>query len=162
MTINKRKKNSRQHGSWTHGWGSKKKHRGAGHRGGRGNAGSGKRGDAKKPSFNANKKYFGKYGFTCHKHKSSVVAINLLDLQSKINMYIENGIAKKENDIYVVDLSAIGVTKLLGNGKVNDKFKVTVSVASKKALEKIKNAGGEIILLSEATTSDETSKEASS
>ena len=45
MTHNKRKKNSRQRGEWTHGWGAKKKHRGAGHRGGRGNAGSGKRGE---------------------------------------------------------------------------------------------------------------------
>ena len=62
MTINKRKKNSRQRGSWTHGWGSKKKHRGAGHRGGKGNAGTGKKGDAKKPKIWKNKKYFGKYG----------------------------------------------------------------------------------------------------
>ena len=38
-----RKKNTRQRGSHTHGWGAKKKHRGAGNRGGRGNAGSGPR-----------------------------------------------------------------------------------------------------------------------
>ena len=51
MTVNKRKKNSRQRGSHTHGWGAMKKHRGAGNRGGRGAAGSGKRADSKKPSI---------------------------------------------------------------------------------------------------------------
>ncbi len=48
MAINKQKKNVRQRGTKTHGYGSMKKHRGAGHRGGRGNAGSGKRGDKKR------------------------------------------------------------------------------------------------------------------
>ncbi len=48
----------------THGYGSMKKNRGAGNRGGRGLAGTGKRGDANKQTYQANKKYFGKHGFT--------------------------------------------------------------------------------------------------
>ena len=59
MTINKRKKNTRQSAGTTHGCGSMKKRRGAGNRGGRGNAGSGKRGDAKK------QRYQKKDGFLC-------------------------------------------------------------------------------------------------
>ena len=51
MTVNRRKKVVKQRGSHTHGWGSKKKHRGAGNRGGRGMAGSGKRADQRKPSI---------------------------------------------------------------------------------------------------------------
>ena len=48
---NKVKKVRKFRGSHTHGYGSKKKHRGAGSRGGRGMAGSGKRADQKKPSI---------------------------------------------------------------------------------------------------------------
>jgi large subunit ribosomal protein L15 len=51
MTTHRRKKNVKQRGSKTHGWGSMKKHRGAGNRGGRGKAGTGKRGDQKKPTI---------------------------------------------------------------------------------------------------------------
>ena len=51
MTVNKRKKNVRQRGHKTHGWGEKKKHRGKGHQGGAGMAGTGKRADSKKPSI---------------------------------------------------------------------------------------------------------------
>ncbi len=45
------KKNKRQRGLSSHGWGHKKKHRGAGNRGGKGMAGTGKRADTKKPSI---------------------------------------------------------------------------------------------------------------
>ena len=66
MPVHKRKKVTKQRGSKTHGWGSMKKHRGAGNRGGRGKAGTGKRADTKKPTiinlFGA-KGYFGKKGF---------------------------------------------------------------------------------------------------
>jgi len=65
MSINKRTKRSRQRGSHTHGWGAKKKHRGAGNRGGRGMAGTGKRADQKKPTIMNlyGNEYFGKRGF---------------------------------------------------------------------------------------------------
>ena len=62
MVVRKRKKNSRQHGSTTHGWGAMKKHRGAGNRGGRGLAGTGKRADQMKP-LHWKERYFGKLGF---------------------------------------------------------------------------------------------------
>ena len=75
MVVNKQKKNKRQRAGTTHGWGSMKKHRGAGHRGGRGKAGSGKRGDAKKPSSWKNKKYFGVNGF--NSKSSKIKSINL-------------------------------------------------------------------------------------
>ena len=77
MTINKRKKNTRQRGHSTHGWGSKKKHRGKGHQGGAGMAGSGKRADSKKPSIWKDKHYFGKHGFIS---KSTSVKIKSIKL----------------------------------------------------------------------------------
>ena len=67
----KKKKLVKQRGSKTHGWGSKKKHRGAGNRGGKGNAGSGKRADQKKPSFWKSKDWkYGIYGFKTPKTKN--------------------------------------------------------------------------------------------
>ena len=76
MIIKKRTKNSRQRAGTTHGWGSMKKHRGAGNRGGVGNAGSGKRGDSKKPSF-WKKKKFGMHGF---KKKGICIKIHSINL----------------------------------------------------------------------------------
>jgi large subunit ribosomal protein L15 len=146
MAINKRKKNSRQRGSKTHGWGSMKKHRGAGSRGGRGMAGTGKKGDVKKPSIWKNKKYFGKYGFS-KKNTAKINAINLNYFEKKADNLVENKLITKEGDIYVIDASKLGFNKILGYSKLTKKFKITANSFSKKAAEKIKAAGGEVIKL---------------
>jgi len=143
VTINKRKKFSRYRGSMTHGGGSKKKRRGAGNRGGRGMAGSGKRADSKKPSI-WNQKYFGKFGFVS-KSARKINAINIGYLEENINK-LPQDIVSKENEFFSVDLEKLGFNKLLSGGKVTNKYKVKVSYASKKAIEKIKNKGGEVIL----------------
>lgn len=145
MVVIKRKKSSRQRGGTTHGWGSMKKHRGAGNRGGRGMAGSGKKADQLKPSLWKNKKYFGKYGFKKKGIKIEISPINILLLEEKIASLEAAGKVSKENDVYVVDLEKIGYNKLLGSGKATKKFKITVPYASKGAVEKIKSAGGEVI-----------------
>ncbi len=137
----KDRKNKKQRGSKTHGWGSMKKHRGAGNRGGRGNAGSGKRGDAKKTLFQVRKVRSGKYGF--HNPLSrKIKAINISDLERMAKA----GRIKKDKDTYPVDLKAIGYDKLLGTGKPANKFKITALSASQKAVAKIQEAGGEVIL----------------
>ena len=143
MTVNKRKKVSRYRGSMTHGGGSKKKRRGAGNRGGKGMAGSGKRADSKKPSL-WKQKYFGKYGFVS-KNVRKITAINICYLEENINK-LPQDIVSKENEFFPVDLEKLGFNKLLSGGKVTNKYKVKVSYASKKAIEKIKNNGGEVIL----------------
>ncbi len=126
--MRKRTKNSRQRGSHTHGWGAKKKHRGAGNRGGRGNAGSGKRGDAKKPSFWKDRSYFKSKGFVSL--RKTLKTINISDLQkfadTKINL-------KQE-----------GFDKLLGLGNLDRKYDITVPYASNSAIEKIKSKGGNV------------------
>ncbi len=146
MSINKRKKNSRQRGSTTHGWGSMKKHRGAGNRGGRGMAGSGKRGDTIKPSL-WGRKYFGKSGFKKKNIKEKVNAISIGCLEEKLNSLLNKKLISKEGELYIVDMGKMGFNKLLSQGKVLNKFKIKVKYASKKAVEKIKNSGGEIDLL---------------
>ncbi|MBU0628304.1 MAG: 50S ribosomal protein L15 [Nanoarchaeota archaeon] len=146
MVVNKRKKFSRQRGRHTHGWGSKKKHRGSGNRGGVGMAGTGKRGDAIKTLIWKDKDYFGKHGFKFKGVQDKINAVNIDDIQCKLEKLIKDKLVLKEGNIYIIDLSKMGYNKLLGNGKVINKFKITVGYASSKAVEKIKNAGGEVIL----------------
>lgn len=140
MTVNKRKKNSRQRGSWTHGWGEKKKHRGAGSRGGRGMAGTGKRADAKKPSI-WKTRYFGKLGFVNHR-KEKIVSQNIEFLEKNLEKLTTQKLVSKEGDHYVIDSKKLKFNKLLGRGKLTKKLKIDVPYASKKAIEAVQRAGG--------------------
>ena len=148
MTINKRKKNDRQRGSKTHGWGAKKKHRGQGNRGGRGMAGTGKRADSKKPSI-WKTDYFGKHGFVSKTPKLKINPVNINFIEQHLDRFISNGLIRKEDGFYSVELEKLGYNKLLGDGKVSVKFKIKTPFASKTAVEKVKEAGGEIIGLVE-------------
>ena len=150
MTVNRRKKNVRQRGHKTHGWGAKKKHRGKGHQGGAGMAGTGKRADSKKPSIWKDKDYFGKHGFVSKTPKIKISPVNVSYIEQHINKFISANLVKKENGIYSVELEKLGYNKLLGEGKVSAKFKIKVPYASKSAVEKVKEAGGEIVGLVEA------------
>jgi len=144
MTHNKRAKNSRQRGTWTHGWGAKKKHRGAGHRGGRGRAGSGKKGDVKKPSYWADKNFGkGKIGFASLR-KPVTKTINLSHLNDILDTLVKNKKAENKNGTYIVDLNKLKYQKLLGAGKITKKVEVTIIDASEKAKAKIAQAGGKL------------------
>src|SRR3989344_4511390 len=130
MSINKRTKRSRQRGSHTHGWGAKKKHRGAGNRGGRGMAGTGKRADQKKHTIlRLEETYFGKRGFV-KKNKKYEKAINVGELKSF-----------QTNQINLIEK---GYTKLLGKGEVKEKLSIIVEKVTKKAVEKIEKKGGQV------------------
>ena len=132
------KKNTRQRGSKTHGWGSKKKHRGAGHRGGRGMAGTGKRGDAKKPTIinTIGNSYYGQHGFT-----SKCVRLERVINLRQLNLMIESGKVGQE-----VNLGTLGYDKLLAMGKFEHKIKIIVKRASANAVEKLKKVGSEVVL----------------
>lgn len=130
----KRKKNSRQRGSRTHGWGMAKKHSGSGNRGGKGMAGSGKRADQKKSyilKYFGNE-YFGKHGFNKKAH--------VLEHHKEINLYLLDSMEGTD-----LNLTEMGYTKLLGAGSIKRKVNVTIPHASKKAIEKIEHAGGKVI-----------------
>ncbi|MEM4259667.1 MAG: uL15m family ribosomal protein [Candidatus Woesearchaeota archaeon] len=146
MVFIKRKKHRRLLGGRSHGWGSHKKHRGAGHHGGAGNSGSA---GAKKPSYWHNNKYFGKHGFISTNQRENKVSktINIFMLDKKIEKYVQEGKAKKENDFFIINLNDIKADKLLGIGYTKKKFKITCNEASKTSLEKIQSAGGEVNIL---------------
>jgi len=135
MKTHKRKKYSRMHGRnmGTAGTGSRKNKRKSGHRGGCGMAGSGKRADQKKTLITKmfGNSYFGKKGFTSIGTKRDKrKRINIGDIQNKY----------KPGEL---DLSKY---KILGSGEVKSKFKIKAKEASASAIEKVKKAGGEIIL----------------
>lgn len=146
MVTNHRKKSSRHRGSWTHGYGEKKKHRGAGSRGGRGNAGSGKRGDAKKPRYWDDKKFHkGKLGFTNPTSKQSNT-LTISQLSSSIEKFVALGLAKKDANMYKLNCEDVKVDKLLGTGNTSFAFEVVVKAASEKAVAKIEAAGGKVLI----------------
>ena len=138
MTVLKRKKVRKYRGSHTHGGGSKKKRRGSGNRGGFGMAGTGKRADQKKPTIinEYGNTYFGKRGFVVPNKGIEYKAINLRDL----NILIEKKSIKNE-----INLKDYKYTKLLATGKLKYPLKITVELASKNAIEKVKKAGGSVI-----------------
>jgi large subunit ribosomal protein L15 len=90
--------------------------------------------------------YFGKKGFTSPKSlKETVKAINVGELDEMLEKFQP----KEEEGKIFVDLEKFGVTKLLGAGKVSKPLIVKVASCSKSAAEKIKEAGGQILIESQ-------------
>ncbi len=116
----------------THGKG-KKAGRGAGLRGGRGNAGLLKHRYMHMVKNMPN--HFGKHGFKRHQ------SITKRNKTINIGQLVDNFPGKNE-----IDLTKEGFDKLLGGGRLNKKLKIKVNEASEKAIAKIKEKGGEIIL----------------
>ena len=52
-----------------------------------------------------------------------------------------------KNGFYFVELGKLGFNKLLGDGRISTKFKIKTSFASRLAIEKVKEAGGEVVVL---------------
>tara|TARA_B100000530_G_scaffold205786_1_gene131377 strand:+ start:305 stop:709 length:405 start_codon:yes stop_codon:yes gene_type:complete len=129
-------------GSRTRGRGHKKG-RGAGLRGGRGNAGCHK---TKRIMYERVGRVWGAHGF---KRPQSVVSanssINLKTIEENSESWITEGIATKKGKVVSVDLTEMGYDKLLGTGSTTQSYKLTISAASAKAVEKIEAAGGEIL-----------------
>lgn len=130
MVVRFRKKSRGMRGSMTHGYGSKKKHRGKGSKGGKGFAGSTKH--KKQMVLAKNPDHFGHTGF----HplgKTENKIINIGDLEN---------LARGKNEI---NLEELGYQKLLGNGEISSPLTIHVAQSSKSAKEKIEKAGGKIV-----------------
>jgi large subunit ribosomal protein L15 len=143
MSLNRRKKAIKFRGHHTHGYGSKKKHRGSGHQGGVGMAGTGKKADQKKTMVWKDTEYFGRHGFTS-KSALKIKAINLFYIETHLDLLIKNGVAKKEGDAYIINLVDLKCNKLLGSGNVTKKYNITTDYASAAAISKVQEAKGQI------------------
>ena len=137
MPTNKR---SKYRGSRTCGGGTHKNRRGAGNRGGRGRAG-----------INAHhfvKWYkemggpvFGKNGFSNSSQTSvSVMDVGIID--QIVPSLLAQGIAKNEGDVIVINITDIGIDKVLGSGKVTKKLNISAQAFSESAKVKIEKMGG--------------------
>jgi len=138
-------------GSRTHGRG-KKHGRGAGDRGGRGNAG------LHKHKFKWMIKYdpdhFGAHGFVRHAAtRKAKLSVNVGDIEDRLAEFGLKGAVHKTDAGYKVDLTMIGIDKLLGAGRANLPLEVIVAEATESAKSKVGAAGGKVI-----TTVQETQK----
>ncbi len=70
--------------------------------------------------------------------------LNVGELDIIIDNLVRLGIASKEGDVYSIDLSELGYTKLLGGGRVRKAIRVTVDHVTPRAAEKIQQAGGAV------------------
>ena len=126
------RKGRRYRGMRTHGYGQIGQHRHSGKQGGHGNAG-------------------------LHKHKWSWLILNDPDHFGRdpfrppghvrpsrwMNVGQQDGLAKGQKSL---DLSLLGVGKLLGAGEVSGAYQVKVDSFTKKAQAKIEAAGGKILV----------------
>lgn len=140
----KRKKIRTMRGSRTCGGGNAKKRRGAGNRGGRGLAGGGKNKKTKYDWVRQNfPHHLGKRGF---KRPPAVLyrdeIISVQELDQNMDYYLQQGLAQKKKDTISIDVEVLGVTKVLGGGRVTRKLDVSAPKFSKSAVQKIEEQGG--------------------
>jgi len=133
MTARFHKKVRRMRGTHTHGWGEKKKHRGAGSRAGRGK--SNWLYSKRSYTYAYEPERLGKKGFVPRAKSKKVPSINVMELDS---------IAKARN-MTEVDVKALGYGRVLGDGKLTRPLTVKAPQITEKAKAKIEEAGGKAI-----------------
>lgn len=138
MPVNKR---SKFRGSRTCGGGTHKNRRGGGSRGGRGHAGGCKHHFVR---YYMEGMTYGKNGF----HHDQQLQIKVLDIGS-IDMMAESllreGLARQDGDIISIDVTQLGIDKVLGSGSVRRKLHVAAHAFSEQAKAKIEGAGGQTV-----------------
>jgi large subunit ribosomal protein L15 len=146
-------------GTRTQGYGRVGQHRKAGQRAGKGKTTQWKK--SKKSYYLKQKELgfpdpdwdFGKRGFKRPQDINRIYrvnALNIKDLDSKIEDLTLKNVATKSGNTYTLNLKDLNIQKILGRGEINKKINLTVNKASKRAIEKIESAGGKVTLLSEA------------
>ena len=144
--IRRTRKIRKMSSSRTVGGGSSKKRRGAGHRGGRGNAGLHKSKWTWVVKYDP--KHFGKYGFKRPPRSITEFApVNLDYLDEKSEELVKQGLAMNKNGTIEIDVTDLGYNKVLGKGRINKPLIIKSPKFSSLAIQKIEEAGGEVIVL---------------
>jgi len=134
--ANKHRGRNRYHGR------GKKAGRGAGKRGGRGNAGINKHRVMTRIKYMPN--HWGMHGFNRDPSLRNVsVTVNVGQLE------------QMADGADSIDLTELGIDKLLGSGRISSALTVTVESASEKAVEKIQAAGGSVDMADDDEWDDE-------
>jgi large subunit ribosomal protein L15 len=140
MPGRKKKAKSKFLGTRSFGGGNKKTRRGGGTRGGRGKSGRGKHKFSYVTAYEQG--YFGKHGFVRHSSKfktDDVPVAHLYDITTKA----ARGELEKKDGRYHYDFKG----KILATGHITIPVVVKAFSWSKKAEERIKAAGGELLKL---------------
>ncbi|KUO39282.1 MAG: 50S ribosomal protein L15 [Hadesarchaea archaeon DG-33-1] len=140
----RRRKVRKRRGSRTMGRGSAKRGRGAGEKGGKGLSGGHKQ---KWPyTLKYMPKHFGKHGFVRPPEVSrEVSSINVGKLDERLDELIQQGIARQEEDKFVLDVKKLGFDKVLGGGRVTHPLEVNAGKFSEQAKRKLEKAGGKAV-----------------
>lgn len=149
MQKRKSKKIHKMRGRRAAGYGQSAGHRASGQRGGKGKAGTKKHHYIK--TIMEDPKYFGKHGFKRpQKMLEEVIVINVGQLDESADRLVTKELASKKGKEYTIDLSILGIDKVLGSGKITKKLNlVGVKAITSKAREKITSAGGSVDLPAE-------------
>ena len=121
------------------GWGQVGQHRSFGHKGGLGRSGHLKH--LASTVIKEDQDHFGHEGTHSPHPSITKVWINVRDLD---DLFSKSG--KSENSKNTLDLQSLKIEKLLGGGKTNTAYTIKVKQATPSAIEKVKQAGGEVML----------------
>ncbi|MHA1137051.1 MAG: uL15m family ribosomal protein [Candidatus Thorarchaeota archaeon] len=146
MQKRKSKKINKMRGRRAAGYGFSAGHRASGQRGGKGMAGSKKHHYIR--TMMENPRYFGKWGFKRpQKLLDDLVVLNIGEIDEAADKLVEKGVATMTGKRYNIDVSQLGIDKILGSGKVTRKLNLTgVKSISVRAREKVTGVGGTIDL----------------
>lgn len=146
MQKRKSKKINKMRGRRAAGYGFSAGHRASGQRGGKGMAGSKKHHYIK--IMMENPRYFGKWGFKRpQKLLDDLVVLNIGEIDEAADRLVEKGVATMTGKRYNIDVSNLGIDRILGSGKVTRKLNLTgVKSITTRAREKVTGNGGTIDL----------------
>jgi len=146
MVVRRRKKSRKYRGERYMRRGYNDRNRGAGNRGGRGKCGWKKKQHKLLKVLREHPEIIERrIGFEPVKRKTYFI-LNFEDVPELYEKLKEKGFAYEENGVKVLDLSNIRNSKLLSKGTLEGRWKIIVNFASKKAIEKAKSLGSEVIV----------------
>ena len=131
--VNKRKKTEKMRGSKTHGYGSKKKHRGGGSKGGKGQAGQ----------FKHKKTFFKRWGKAKQPRFKSLEHRGIRKMDKAINL---GDLIKLAEGKAEIDAAHFGYGKVLSEGFLEKAVTIKAKNFSERAKAKIEAAGGKAVV----------------
>jgi large subunit ribosomal protein L15 len=91
-------------------------------------------------------KHFGKHGFTRPLEvRREISAINVGELDERLDELLRQGIAKREEERIVIDVGKLGFERVLGGGRVTHSIEVIAKEFVESAKRKLEEAGGKAI-----------------
>ena len=135
-----KKRLKRIRGTRTCGGGSHKKRRGKGSRGGVGNAGAHSHHVVRSLKMGIIK---GQHISNQH-NRHDEGTLNIGNLEEMLAELIREGKAEEKADGIYLDVTELGIQKILGKGKVTKKLMLTANAVTETAKGKIESAGGTV------------------